>query len=252
MGMRQRQPRGITSKQGVAGSDRSAAGVVAALLEVRDEAELASIRKRLHPDEEAFGMRMRHLFDVAKAYADLDHAEVDRLLDHPAYEPRMAAMCILDFKARGKIDDTEREQLYRTYVDRHDRITTWDMVDRSAPRVVGRYLAGRSSRTLYELAEAAEPLRRRTATTAPLYHVRYGTDDDLADGFGIADRLAADPEPVVHNAVGIFLKHAGTRDPEALFRFLDAHAAAMPRPALRLASAKLDPTTRARYLRSGS
>ncbi|WP_298323256.1 DNA alkylation repair protein [Haloactinopolyspora sp.] len=231
-------------------SDRSAADVVAALLRVQDTDQLASIRKRLAPDEDAFGMRMRDLFDVAKAHADLDHAEIERLLDHPAYEPRLAALCILDFQARKPITDNQRERLYQTYLDRHDRITTWDMVDRSAPRVVGRHLAGRSSRPLYELAEAAEPLRRRTAITATLYHARYGTDEDLADGFGIADRLAADPEPVVHNAVGIFLKHAGTRDPEALLQFLDAHAAAMQRPALRLAIAKLDPTTRTRYLRS--
>ena len=60
--------------------------------------------------------------------------------------------------------------------------------------------------------------------------------------------LAADPDPVVHNAVGIFAKHAGTRDPDALHQFLAAHAASMPRPALRLAIEKLDADDRARYL----
>ncbi|MDV6014021.1 DNA alkylation repair protein [Haloechinothrix sp. LS1_15] len=228
--------------------DRSAAGVVAALESLRSEAELAKVRKRLAADEPAIGMRMRDLFDVAKTHTDLPLTEVERLLDHPAYEPRMAAMCVLDFQARRRLADDQREQLYVLYCGRHDRITTWDMVDRAAPRVVGGYLAGRSPAPLYELAEAAEPLRRRTATTATLYFVKSGTDDDLAAGFAIAGMLAGDSEPAVHNAVGIFLKHAGTRDPAALRRFLADHAGAMPRRAVRLAVEKLDPAERAHYL----
>ncbi|BCJ68259.1 DNA alkylation repair protein [Polymorphospora rubra] len=225
-------------------SGESAAGVVAALQAMRSDAELVKVRKRLAPDEDAFGMRMRDLFDVARAHTDLPLDEVDRLLDHPAYEPRMAAMCILDFKARRRLDDAGRERLYARYLARHDRITTWDMVDRAAPRVVGGYLAGRPSGPLHELAVAADPLRRRTAVTAPLYFVRAGTGEDVAEGFAVAGRLAADPEPVVHNAVGIFLKYAGTRDPDVLRRFLDTYAPSMPRPALRLATEKLTPASR--------
>ena len=103
---------------------------------------------------------------------------------------------------------------------------------------------------MHDLAAAAQPLRRRTAVTAPLYFVHAGSDDDVAVGWDLAARLATDPEPVVHNAVGTFLKHAGTREPATLHRFLAAHAATMPRPALRLAIAKLDADERSRYLRS--
>jgi 3-methyladenine DNA glycosylase AlkD len=85
------------------------------------------------------------------------------------------------------------------------------MVDRAAPRVVGGHLAGRSKAPLFELAAAAEPLRRRTAITAPLYFVKAGSDEDVAAGFDVAARLADDPEPVVRRAVAIFLKHAGRR-----------------------------------------
>ena len=226
----------------------SARAVVSELHALRSAAELPKVRKRLAPEEEAFGLRMRDLFATAKAHTGLDLAEVDRLLDHPAYEPRMAALCILDFKARRRLDDRQRSQLYELYLGRHDRITTWDMVDRTAPRVVGGYLAGGSAAPLHELAASPDAWRRRTAITAPLYFVRAGSDDDLAEGFTIAGRLADDPEAVVHNAVGTFLKHAGTRDPDALHAFLGTHAAAMARPAVRLAVAKLDPAARASYL----
>ena len=56
----------------------------------------------------------------------------------------MAAMCILDFKARRRLDDDQRHALCELYLNRHDRIATWDMGDRAAPRVVGGYLAGRA------------------------------------------------------------------------------------------------------------
>lgn len=226
----------------------SADEIVASLRSLRSTEELAKVRKRLDVNEEAFGLRMRDLFDVAKAHTDLPLTEVGQLLNHPAYEPRMAAMCILDFKARRRINDDQRHQLCQLYLDRHGCITTWDMVDRAAPRVVGGHLAGRSPATLHDLASAAEPLRRRTAITAPLFFIRAGSDTDLAAGFAIAGRLANDPEPTVHNAVGIFLKHAGTRNSEALHRFLTDHATLMSRPALRLATSKLEPAERTHYL----
>ena len=231
------------------GASSSSAGAIVARLEaLRSEEELATVRKRLAPDEAAFGLRMRELFDVAKGHTDLPLDEVDRLLDHPAYEPRMAAMCILDFRARRRLDDAQRRELYELYLGRHEAITTWDMVDRAAPRVVGGYLAGRSVTPLHDLAAAPEPLRRRTAITAPLHFVRSGSDDDLAEGFAIATRLADDRDPTVYKPVGIFLKHASTRDSASLHRFLAQQAATMPRPALRLAVAKLDPTERNQYL----
>ena len=113
------------------------------------------------------------------------------------------------------------------------------MVDRSAPRVVGGHLAGGPYDVLHELAAAADPYRRRTAITAPLFFVYDGSDRDLAEGFALAARLHDDPEPVVTNAVGIFLKHAGERDRPALVAFLDDHGEAMPRPAYRLAAEKI-------------
>jgi hypothetical protein len=225
----------------------SAAALVAALEAAAEPAELPKVRSRLAPDEPAFGLRMKVLFDTAKAHTDLPLDEVERLLGHPAYEPRMAAFCILDFKARRRIDDDLRRSLHDLYLARHDRITTWDMVDRSAPRVVGGYLVGRDLGVLHRLAAAAEPLRRRTAITAPLSIVRSGSDEEVAECLDIAAALADDPDPVVHKSVGIFLKYAGQRDPARLLVFLDAHATRMPRPAVRLATEKLDEAGRGSY-----
>lgn len=226
----------------------TAAGLRLRLEELASPDELANVRKRLSPDEAAFGLRMKDLFDTAKAATTMPLTEVDRLLDDPAYEPRLAAFCVLDFKARRQLGDPE---LLSLYLRRHDRITTWDMVDRAAPRVVGGALLGGPFDVLRDLAAGEDPLRRRTAITAPLFFARHGGDRDLAEGFVLAATLHTDPEPVVSNAVGIFLKHAGQRDGHRLRAFLEDHAAQMARPALRLAIEKLPPDERSSWL-SGS
>lgn len=219
--------------------DRTAADVVDALLARRDPSQLPLIRKRLAPGEEAIGIRMRDLFATAKAATDLPLPEIHVLLDHPAYEPRMAAFCILDFRARKRLDADDRAALAACYMERHDRITTWDMVDRAAPRVIGRHLVGGPYDVLHELAGSDDPLRRRTAITAPLHFVGAGTDRDVDEGLAVAARLADDPDPLVHLAVGTFLKHAGGRDPSAVERFLADHEADMARAAVRAARTKL-------------
>ena len=163
--------------------------------------------------EQPIQVRMRDLFDVAKAHRDLPLDEVETLLDHPSYQVRLVAVCILDFKARRARSRDERRPPYELYLRRHDRIDTWDMVDRAAPWVVGGYLTGHALTPLVELASSSAPIERRTAMTAPLYFVKYGTEADLSGAFDIADLLANDPVPVVYNAVGIFIKHAGRLDP---------------------------------------
>ncbi|GAB3876949.1 DNA alkylation repair protein [Terrabacter terrigena] len=224
----------------------TAAAVVAELEQERTEADLAKVQARLAEGEAAFGVRMGTLFAIAKTNTGLPLAEVQRLLAHPAYEPRLAAFCILDFKARRKrIGAHERGTLARTYLGHHHAITSWDMVDRAAPRVIGLWLAGKDKQLLHDLAGSADPLRRRTAMTAPL-----GLLDttDVEAGYEIAETLHADRDPLVHKPVGIFLKHAGDRDRDRLVTFLEQHAGAMPRPAVRLAVEKLPSDLRSRWV----
>jgi hypothetical protein len=74
-----------------------------------------------------------------------------------------------------------------------------------------------------------------------------GDEADFAKVFYLAAVLVADPEPVVHKAVGIMLKHAGARDPRAVAEFLDEYAQAMPHAAPRSAVDELDPHDQARF-----
>jgi hypothetical protein len=218
--------------------DLTAAELLAVL---RQHAKPGEVAHQHYPgDGDVLGVPMRNTFDTAKAFTGMPFGEVERLLDEPSYEGRLAGFCVLDFKARGKkTTDDERRTAYELYLRRHDAIDSWDMVDRAAPHVVGRYLLQRDRAPLFELAGTTAPLRRRTAITAPLYFARFGTPADLADLFALAELLLDDQDPVVSKPVGIALKYAGVLDEKALRSFLDQHAQAMQRPTLRYAKEKL-------------
>lgn len=190
-------------------------------------------RRLLDPSD---GIPMRELFALAKAARELPLADVDVLFAEPAYAARMTAVCVLDFQSRRRPGEAA---LLDAFLRNHDRIDAWDMVDRAAPWVVGAALAGGPYGLLHDLARSASPIRRRTAMTAPLWFVKYGSDADVEAGFGIAELLHADAEPVVNKAVGIWLAHAGDRQRDRLMAFLDEHEAAMARAAVRLARRKL-------------
>ena len=181
-------------------------------------------------------IRMRDLFDTAKLARDLPPDEVDRLMGQAPYAARLAAFCILDFQARARPGDVG---LRDAYLRHHDAIDAWGMVDRAAPWVIGSCLTGGPYDLLHDLAASADSLRRRTAMTAPLWFVKYGTDADVLAGFDIAAALRADADPLVHKPVGIYLAHAGERLRPQLLTFLAEHESHMPRPAVRLARRKL-------------
>ena len=188
---------------------------------------------------------MGKIFALAKEFTGMPPAEIEKLLKSPRHELRAGAVSMMDWKARAKkTSEAERKALFDLYIKRHDRIDTWDLVDRSAPYVVGGYLADKPRKILYKLARSANPHERRTAIVSTYFFIRQ---NDLDDTFAIAEILANDTEDVVQKAVGSWLREAGKRGPQRLLQFLDRHAATMPRIILRYAIEKLSKAQRQHY-----
>lgn len=217
-------------------SDATAEGIRAALEAEASADERAKIQRRMTDTRtEVIGVRMGTVFDIAKANTRMPLAEVDRLLDSDAYEMRMAAVSILDFKARTK--DADREALYELWMRRLDRLDTWDYIDRAAPRVVGWYLLDKPRDVLFELARSPDRWHRRLAITAAFWIIRSG---DLDDALALCEILADDPERLVQTNVGVALREIDRADPHRLEQFLarrgadlGAHARRTARSALR-------------------
>lgn len=192
------------------------------------------------------GVRMGQVFALAKEFIDMPLDEVETLLESPVHEARVGAVSIMDFQARRKKTTEERrKELFDLYIRRHDRIDTWDLVDRSAIYVVGSYLIDKPRKILYKLARSRKMSERRTAIVSTLYFIGKG---DVDDAFKLAEMLLEDKEDLIHKAVGWALRYASDKDRQRLLSFLDQYAATMPRTALRYAIEHLDKEQRDHYL----
>jgi 3-methyladenine DNA glycosylase AlkD len=210
--------------------------------------EVANSHRHLASDEDdrILGVRMGQVFALAKEFMEMPLDEIEKLLESPIHEARVGAVSIMDYQARSKkTPDVRRKELFDLYIRRHDRIDSWDLVDRAAPNVVGSYLLNRRRNVLYKLARSKKMSERRTAVVSTLYFIGKG---DVEDAFKIAELLLEDDHDLIHKAVGWALRFAGDKDRARLENFLDQHAETMPRVTLRYATEKFDKERRIHYL----
>ncbi|MFQ6546363.1 DNA alkylation repair protein [Aestuariibius sp. 2305UL40-4] len=214
-----------------------AAELIAALSELADPEEVPKVRKFFRgadPETQVMGVSIGKVFPVAKRFADLSLDDIERLLEDPHYEVRMAAVSVMDFQARQKrLDPERRKALYNLYLHCHDRINNWDLVDRAAPHVIGEYLIDKDRSVLDRMAGSDDPNARRTAIVATHAFLKRG---EVADTFRIAEVLAEDKDTYVQKAIGSWTREAGKRDEAALRHFLDRNANRLPRPTVTAAS----------------
>jgi 3-methyladenine DNA glycosylase AlkD len=197
-------------------------------------------------NDKVIGVRMGQVFALAKEFMDMPLDEVEKLLENPIHEARVGAVSIMDFQARNKKTSPERrKELFDLYMRRHDRIDTWDLVDRSAIWVVGSYLFDKSRKPLYKLVRSKKMAERRTSIVTTLYFIGKG---DVDDAFKLAELLLNDKEDLIHKGIGWALRYAGDKDRKKLVKFLDKHAATMPRVTLRYALEHFDKKQKEYYM----
>ena len=216
----------------------------------QSKAELEKIRRFFRDSDNLenkfLGVRMSIIFNLAKDFMGMTLDEIEKLLGSKFYEARMGAVSIMDFQARNKkTSEYRRKELFDLYIKRHDRINNWDLVDRSAPYVVGGYLADKPRGILYKLAKSKNVWERRTAIVSTYFFIRQG---DINDTFKIAEMLLADKHDLIHKAVGSWIREAGKKDNLMLVNFLDNYSTKMPRTMLRYAVERLDKKQRDFYL----
>lgn len=225
----------------------ASATLIAELEDIAEPSEIDSVRRFFKggdPETDVMGVSIGKVFPVAKRFVALGLEDVEALLEDRRYEVRMAAVAILDFKARRKgVTAADREALCELYLRRHDRINNWDLVDRAAPHVVGEFLIDGDRKVLDRLAGSDDPHERRTALVSTYAFIRRG---EVADTFRIAERLAEDPDRYVQKAIASWTREAGKRDEKALIRFLTANRDRLPRPTMTAASKLLPPPVRER------
>jgi 3-methyladenine DNA glycosylase AlkD len=191
------------------------------------------------------GVTMPQIRSMAADCRAMPLGEIETLLESPWHEARMLALVILAARY-PRASAAEQRAIYRLYLRRTDRINNWDLVDVTAPAIVGGYLLNRSPAPLRRLARSKNLWERRIAIIATQHFIRGGRFDVSLE---LAASLLTDRHDLMHKAVGWMLREIGNRDEPALRRFLHRHASAMPRTALRYAIERLPPAVRTDYLR---
>lgn len=190
------------------------------------------------------GITVPALRKIARGARDLSLDDLLKLLHSTWHEERLLALMVMvEQHARGA--ERDRAALHRAYLANTKRINNWDLVDASAGEVVGHHVAEKGTRFLERLAKSSDLWERRIAMIATFYCIKQ---NEFAPTLLIAEQLLDDDHDLIHKAVGWMLREVGKRDVAVLRRFLDLHAAAMPRTALRYSIERFTSADRQRYM----
>lgn len=202
------------------------------------------------------GIRVPEVRLVAKTAVGLPLAEVPTLLLSPWHEVRLCGLLILTYQMERLLHDPQaieaRDAIVALYLQYADRANNWNLVDLSAPKIIGNWLLvptrlGDKTQVLDALADSPVLWRQRIAMVStwmttqqgnPTYALRY------------AERLLHHPHDLIHKAVGWMLREVGKRGHKALLEsFLEQHAATMPRTTLRYAIEQLPENERLYWMK---
>jgi len=190
------------------------------------------------------GINVPTLRTVSRSFRALPLDEIQSLLNSPIHEERHLALMILVLQV-AKCDDGHRKRAYDLYLGNTRFINNWDLVDCSAPQVVGGFLMTEPREPLLALAKSKSLWERRIAIVSTQHFIRHGEFDET---LAISRLLLGDEHDLIHKAAGWMLREVGKKNQPVLERFLDRHGAVMPRTMLRYAIEKFPPDQRRAYL----
>ncbi len=225
--------------------------------------------------DQFLGIKVPQTREVVRHSADLPLEEVPTLLLSPWHEVRLCGFLILvaRFEAHSKkrlvADDgaiRRRDEIVSLYLTYARQANNWDLVDLSAPRILGAWLllptrltpadlplpipVGRSAdirRTLLDaLAQSDSLWLQRMSIVSTWTATRHGQP---SWALRYAEFHLHHPHDLIHKAVGWMLRDVGERcGLDLLRRFLEQHAHEMPRTALRYAIEKMSPEERKMWM----
>jgi 3-methyladenine DNA glycosylase AlkD len=182
---------------------------------------------------------------VAKKFSQLELVEVKTLLYSRIHEERLVALLILVWRYSSALSSREeKEEIVKFYLENIKQVNNWDLVDLSAPNILGAHLIDKDRRLLYRLARSENVWERRIAILATYHFIRNG---DFSDTLKIAEILLQDRHDLIHKAAGWMLREVGKRDVASEQAFLEKHLGVMPRTMLRYAIERLPESKRRRY-----
>ncbi len=181
-----------------------------------------------------------------KYYAKLSFDEIAELLFSSIHEYRLTALIMLVYKFEKSKSEPEKKEIFDFYVHNTDYINNWDLIDTTAPKIVGAYLFQKDKTMLYDFAKSGNLWKQRISITSTYYFIKR---DQFEDTLKISEILLNYNHDLIHKAVGWMLREVGKMDLVVEIKFLNSHYKKMPRTMLRYAIEKFEEDLRQKYLR---
>jgi len=191
------------------------------------------------------GLNTATTVKTALKYQELSLTDLHQLLESNIHECRSSVLVILK-RQYLKADTTGKKRIVDFYLKNTKGINNWDLVDISAPNILGNWLLDKDKAILYKLAKSKNIWERRIAIMATFAFIREG---EYQDSLKLAQILQTDPHDLIHKAVGWMLREIGKRDMAIEEKFLRRYASKMPRTMLRYAIEKFSPSKRLYFLK---
>lgn len=191
------------------------------------------------------GIKVPVLRNIVKQNLDIPLGEMKEIISSGIHEERLAALMILVL-CFPKSSDAEKEKIFKFYLENAKYINNWDLVDLSAPQIVGGYLIDKDKSILKKLASSKNLWEKRIAALATFQFIKIN-EFDFA--LLIARKLLNDEHDLIHKAVGWMLREIGKRNLQEEEKFLALHYKSMPRTMLRYAVEKFPESKRQKYLK---
>ena len=214
--------------------------------------------------DEFLGIKVPQTREVVKMAAkDTPLGEIPELLTCQWHEVRLCGLLILVWHferlaTRRLINDSEaikqRDDILMLYLKYASQANNWDLVDMSAPKILGYWLMLPSAlgdkaykrKVLDQLAASPSLWKQRMSIVCTWKTSQMG---DASWCLRYAEVHLYHPHDLMHKAVGWMLREMGKRVSMDLLRdFLRQHAHEMPRTALRYAIEKMDDEERRRWM----
>ena len=183
------------------------------------------------------GVTVPNIRDVAKEFKDINFDIIEELIHSPWHEMRMCALLILVNNSQKEVT----KDTFDFYLSQTKYINNWDLVDLSAPQIVGKFLLDKKRDTLYQLAGNDLLWDNRIAIVSTLTFIR---NNDLDDTYQLSLKMMNHKHDLMHKAIGWMLREAGKRDTKRLYNFVMEYKNIMPRTMLRYSIEKFDKETR--------
>ncbi|MGI6378598.1 MAG: DNA alkylation repair protein [Patescibacteria group bacterium] len=187
------------------------------------------------------GIRVPQTRAIVKKYQPVSLIDIQKLLNNNYHEIRLTGVLLLVAQYQAG-QFKEQTKIYNLYLKNTKAINNWDLVDLSAPNIVGHYLynyffiQNKQKEVicrLKKMASAKNIWLRRIAVVSTFYFIRQGRYQEI---FFLTKMLKNDKQDLIHKALGWMLREVGKKiDKAVLKKFLQENITKLPRTTLRYA-----------------